>query len=327
MKDIILTALPSADVTFKGKDVYVKSDDREKSMKDLELFFKSKSVTYQFKESYKSSIGVLNVPLLGGDIIFKPIRAKGQGGRDFEEQVFNDINNYFAGVELKELVHSDVIELLASTLKLKPRLSGKVIHVGKQQNKRTLEYSLSGSGLEVKNNTGSTVADIIVTQNKNTYYLSLKHGKTYYSLNGGVGKFFLDIKTKKSINEYFGFDGVKMGGFGEEFSVATKKPNYAFVKANLEDIIGQSIGFNLVIVHKKTKGDVLVKNVSSLSKVSISGLNESSYVYPVPNKRKYANIRVQANINGIRYRADLQFRGTQASDRGPKYLRILLERL
>jgi hypothetical protein len=56
-------------------------------------------------------------------------------------------------------------------------------------------------------------------------------------------------------------------------------------------------------------------------------LSDDSYVYPEKGVRKYANIKVKARINGHDYIVNFQFRGTTAADVGPKYLRILLERL
>lgn len=325
MKDIIEQALPDATVISKGKDLVVKSKNREQSKKDLEKFFNSRAIEYASVLTYKSSLEVLRVPLLKGDILFKPIIAKGQGGRDFEDAVANDLKNFFAGAENQDFKHPDVIEALAKELKLEPRLNGTVKSVGRMQNKRSLDYSLYGFGLGIKNNDGPTIADLIVTQNNKTHYLSLKYGKTYYALNGSIGKYFLDKRTNKSINEYFGFDGMLMGGFGPEYAVVTEPPNYLYAQYKLENVLSQSMGNDLVIVHKKSTNDVYVKYIR-VADVSVSGLKESSYVYPLLNRRKYANIKVQARIEGVSYIANFQFRGTSGSDKGPKYLRLLLER-
>lgn len=327
MKDIILTALPESTVTTKGKDLIVKSRDREQSKKNLELFLSSKSVSFTsvFKPSKSGSLNVLSVPLLGGDIIFKPIIAKGAGGLSFEKELEQDLNNYFAGVEVRELKHKDVMSELIDKLDLKASKNNEVIPEGRKNQKRTLTFS--GSDLKITNNTGEILTDLTVKQGKKILYLSLKLGATYYTFNGSIGNFFLASTSKKSINEYFGFDGIKMGGFGKEYIVKTNKPNYSKVKSNLEDILSQGIGTKVILVHKKVENDVMVKEIGSTNKVNISSIDESSYVYPEANIRKYANIKCQARINGQGYKVNFQFRGTTASDRGPKYLRILLERL
>ena len=74
------------------------------------------------------------------------------------------------------------------------------------------------------------------------------------------------------------------------------------------------------------ENDVLVSVIGNKAQVMIRSLNSDSYVYPEAGKRKYANIKVDATINGTLYKVNFQFRGTTAADVGPKYLRILLER-
>ena len=117
-----------------------------------------------------------------------------------------------------------------------------------------------------------------------------------------------------------------MGGFGDEFSCKTSAPNYVKVKQNLEDLLTQSYGKHVVVIHKKRDNDVKVNNIGEKVTLSLGVINAASYVYPELGKRKYANIKTTATINGAAYKVNFQFRGTTAADVGPKYLRILLER-
>ena len=137
----------------------------------------------------------------------------------------------------------------------------------------------------------------------------------------------MEGRTKIPINTYFGFNGQKMGGFGKAFACVTKKPNYSQVEKNLEDILAQAVGTEVILIHKKKQNDVMVSKIGRTNKIAVSNLSDDSYVYPEKGVRKYANIKVNATINNHKYIVNFQFRGTTAADVGPKYLRILLERL
>ena len=64
--------------------------------------------------------------------------------------------------------------------------------------------------------------------------------------------------TKIKINEYFGFSGQKIGGFGKQFACVTKKPNYNNVSKNLENLLSQAVGTEVILIHKKKDNDVMV---------------------------------------------------------------------
>lgn len=327
MIDLIKKALPS-DTIVPGKvkgDVIVKSKNRDKAKVELEKYFKAKKVKFQsiFKKSKSGSLDVLSVDNFG-DVIFKPVIQKGAGGLKFESELEADLNNYFNGAERKELKYPVVVYEIANTLKLSQDSNYKVIPEGKKNQKRLLAFS--GSKLTVSNSTGKTLTDLTLADGSKRIYLSLKMSKSYYTLNAAIAEFFKDKSTQVKINEYFGFNGQMMGGFGKEYACVTDEPVYSKVKKNLADILDQAVGHDVVIVHKKTDADVLVKKVTT-NKVTISNLDESSYRYPEAGVRKYANIKCNAVINGYDYEVNFQFRGTTPTDVGPKYLRILLERL
>lgn len=330
MKDILEKSIPDVKVEEKGKDLIVKSKDRMLAKSLVEKFLSKNKIKFSsvFKKNKSSSLEVLSVPSISGDIIFKPIIQKGAGGLSFEKELMIDLENYFNGAELNQLKHPDVVGAIHKSLKWKDSYIGglSVKHEGAKNQKRDLMFS--GSSLKVNNSSGATLTDLtLVDKRGKETFLSLKMSKSYYTLSASIFKFFLAPATKKQINEFFGFNGIKMAGFGKEYGVKTGVPNYSKVKGNLADVLSQAIGYDVVLVHKKSNNDVVVKSLMGSTKVSITGtLGEANYLYPELNVRKYANIKFNASIGGINYKINFQFRGTTAADKGPKYLRILMER-
>jgi hypothetical protein len=326
-------ALPAdATATQKGKDIIVKSKDRDTAKKVVEANFKKNAVLFKsvFKKSKSGSIDVLEVINMG-DVIFKPIIQKGAGGLKFEDELKLDLVNYFSGVDIKALKHDDVVKKLENTLSLKP--ADKLIpdkRGGKNQS-RALQFV--GGSINVNNTSGNYITDITLMDPKKTgsaadkYHLSLKMSETFYILNAAIGKYFADKNTQTQICEFFGFNGQRMGGFGEEYACITNPISMAKVKTNLQELLREAYGYDMVLVHKKREGDVLVKEIKTSPTVTITDLDDASYRYPDPGVRKYANISFNASVNGTRYKVDFQFRGTTAADRGPRYLRILMKRL
>jgi hypothetical protein len=306
----IKAAEPTAIVEQRGKDIIVKTKDRNTTKAKIEQYFKKKKIAFKsvFKKAKSSSLDVLEVPG-GGDIIFKPVIQKGAGGVKFEAELMIDIKNYLNGVDYNKLKHPDVLKEME----------------GSKNQKRQLVFT--GNKILISNSTGKTLTDLTLKKDNKLMYLSLKMSATYYTLSAGIVKYFAEGRTKIPINTYFGFNGQKMGGFGKQFACVTKKPNYNQVKDNLEAILAQAIGTEVILIHKKKDNDVMVSEVGKTNKVSVSSLSDDSYVYPEKGVRKYANIKVKARINGHDYIVNFQFRGTTAADVGPKYLRILLERL
>lgn len=322
----IKTAEPGAIVEQKGKDIIVKTKDRNVTKAKVEQQFKKKKIIFKsvFKKAKSSSLDVLEVPG-GGDIIFKPIIQKGAGGVKFEAELMLDIKNYLNGVDYNKLKHPDVLKEMEKALKFNRKTKYEVVSEGAKNQKRQLVFT--GSKIVISNSTGKTLTDLTLKKDNKLMYLSLKMSATYYTLSAGIVKYFAEGRTKIAINTYFGFSGQKMGGFGKQFACVTKKPNYNQVKNNLETILAQAVGTEVILIHKKKDNDVMVAEVGKANKVSVSNLTDESYVYPEKGVRKYANIKVKAKINGHDYTVNFQFRGTTAADVGPKYLRILLERL
>jgi len=310
----------------KKDDIIVKSKDRDQAKKLVEAFFKKGKITYKstFKKSKSSSTEVLEVDGFK-DIIFKPIIQKGAGGVAFEDELKKDLELFYGGEDLSKLRHKDVIVEMQKVIKISAKDKCEVKAEGSKNQRRVLAYS-SGR-LTVSNSTGETLTDLTLLCGSDKTYLSLKMSNTYYILSASIFLFFLNPATASSINEYFGFNGQKMGGFGKEYVCLTKPANYSRARNNLQDLLSQAYGRGVIVIHKKRDNDVLVSDVQNGADVIISGLTENSYVYPEEGVRKYANIKVDAKINGHGYKINFQFRGTTAADRGPKYLRILLERL
>jgi len=315
-------------VSLNKNDIYVKSKNREDTKKEVEKLLGSSKVDFKsiFKKSKSGSLDVLTIPDFKTDIIFKPIIAKGQGGIAFESEIEKDLNNYFAGGDTKDMKHPDVINELIKKLDISQSMKYSATREGYKNQKREVRFS--GSRLDVSKSDGKTLTDVTIQKDgRDLYFLSLKMSQTYYVLNAALEKYFLDKNTQVDINEFFGFDGLKMVGFGEGYACQTEPTNFSKVSGNLAEVLEQAIGTNVVFVHKKRAGDVLVKQIGGNNQVTINGLSESSYSYPELGKRKGGSIKVSANINSAKYKVDFQFRGTTATDTGAKYLRVLLERL
>jgi hypothetical protein len=323
----IKKSLSQATVTADKKDIIVKSKDRENTKVILEKALKAKNIKFKsvFKKSKSSSLDVLEIAGHVGDIIFKPIIQKGAGGVGFEKELKLDLENYFNGVNKKDLRHGDVVVELEKVLKITPRSGYKVIHEGSKNQKRLLTYT--PGKLSVSNSTGITLTDITLERAGKRVYLSLKMSKSYYILSASIFNYFLDKKLNSSLCEYLGLNGAQMGGFGKEYYCITKKPNYNMVRANIEKFLSIAYGSNVVIIHKKMMNNVMVSDIKSSAAVKVSGLDDKSYIYPEAGKRKYAAIKFNADINKHKYIVNFQFRGTTATDTGPKYIRILMERL
>lgn len=329
LESTIKRIVPDSKVESKGKDIVVKSKDRITTKKLVEQHFTKNNIPFKsiMKKSKSSSLEVLEMPNIG-DIIFKPIIQKGAGGLGFEKELETDLKNYFNGAEATtEFRHPDAIKEIKSVLNLDLTEMWSVIPEGSKNQKRTISFN--GSKLDILNSSGETLTDLTLKNKANkTVYLSLKMSRTYYTVSASIGKYFADKRTQVQINEYFGFNGMMMGGFGQEFLCnTTENPNWAKVKGHLEELLDDAVGHNVVLVHKKQQNDVKVAIIGNKNDVTISTLNESNYVYPEPGVRKYANIKAVASINGSRYTVNFQFRGTAASDVGPKYIRVLLERM
>lgn len=330
--DAIKRADSSAKIEEKGKDVIVKTKTRNETKTAVEKEFKKQNILFRsvFKKSKSSSIDVLEITN-AGDVIFKPIIQKGAGGLKFEDELKLDLINYFQGMDVGSLSHNDVIKKMEAVLGITPMKKLIPDKRGSKNQSRALHFN--NSKVTVTNTSGNYITDITLMEpgkagpRADLHHLSLKTSETFYILNAGIGKYFSNKATQVSICEFFGFVGQKMGGFGPEYACITDPVNYNKVRDNLEELLSEAYGYDMVLVHKKRQGDVLVKKVAQAPGVTITGLNDASYRYPEPDVRKYANISVSATIGGIRYKADFQFRGTTASDTGPRYLRILLKRL
>jgi hypothetical protein len=325
---------PGDVVELRKKDIVVKSKDRVTAKKIVEEYLRKESIAHQSvaKKSKSSSMDVTVVPSWNGiDIIYKPHKAKGAGGLDFEKQLAKDLEFYFNGGEI-EFAHPDVIKAMVDEIGLKPNSEDekwKIQAEGSKNQKRGVV--MQGNNLVVQNSTGETLTDLTLVSSKGKkIYVSLKMSESYYLINAGVLQYFKSPSTKKAIGEFFGFEGKKLAGFGPEYlSDATSNPGrFSRVKSNLENLISQSLGTHVTIVHKKRTNSVNVLNIgASKIPVSISGLDANSYVYPEAGKRKYANIKCKVKVKDKQYEANFQFRGTTGADTGPRYLRLLMRAL
>jgi len=301
--------------------ILIRSKDRTSIQEQLEKYFNTKKIKFQRRKK-PTEIEVTGATQI---IIFKPLKARGTGGLKFEAQFTSDLNDWFSGVDIDKLNTGDTINLLIKKLKLKQNSKYVAEQVGGRNTKRPPIYT--GGKIKVYNNSGPAVSDVDLKADK-TYYLSLKFTNSFYIYNGSIGSFFEQANTKKAVNEFFGFDGYKMGkAFGKKYAVTTKKPNYTAVKNNLKQVIIEALGPNVVLVNKIAQNDNHISVVRGFGhKVDIGTINDNSYLYAEKGVRKYNNIKFEAKINDANYTVSFQFRGTTATDVGPRYLRILLQK-
>lgn len=331
--DLVKKIVQLSQITTKGNDVIIKSKDRYICKKEVEKYLTKNKFEYTeaFKSSKSSSINVITVSQYKGDIIFKPITIKGAGGLTFEKELLVDLQNTLNDANDANIMHKDVIASMNSVLNFDLKNNKyEIIHEGSKNQKRALTFT--GNKLNVTNSIGSVLTDLTIktTSKYNVVsktYLSLKKSKTFYILNASIYKIFLDPSSKTNLCEYFGIDGQKWGEFGDDYRCITKKVKYVNISRNFSEFLSVAYGSDVVIVHKKSDNNVYVKQLKANAIVTISDLDDNSYIYPEKNVRKYAAIKFKAIIAGTAHIVTFQFRGTTAADVGPKYLRILMERL
>lgn len=303
----------------------IRNKDRASLQENIEKFFKSKKIKYtQLKKPTELSIQGSKQKL-----VFKPLKAKGVGGLKFEQQLVNDFNEWFDGADEDELKHGDTIKEVIKLMKFKQTKKNKCMGIGKANTKRPPLFTGS-SKVTVQNNQKGNVGDIQFNIDGKIVFASLKFSNSFYIYNATVIDYFKsnDEKTRKNINEFFGFNGADVAeGFGREYYVSTvKNPNYNSIKTRLEDLIKQALGPDILLITKINQNKNYVNYIEGFNhKVNITGLNKNSYLYAEKNVRKYMVIQTEGSINGHEYNIDFQFRGTTATDTGPRYLRILLK--
>jgi len=273
------------------------------------------------------------VPIFKGGIIFKPLTSKGSGGRKFEEELTNDLNNYFKGSSFKELKHGDTIQAIfenkkfiaqykINSLKLSLFLAKSV---GKKNSKRTSSWS--NNQITINNNEGETVSDIdIITGSDKKIFCSLKFTDSYYIYNGTTVSYFDNETNKPKAYAYFGLSGVGMAGFGAKYAAKVAAPkDFTNVKRNLIDVINQALGRDVVIINKVSPGNNDIDVIKG-DNHKIIILSTPEYRYPETGQRKYAAISFLAQINDDKYKVQFQFRGTTEGALTPRFLRILLKK-
>jgi len=308
----------------KGKQLFVRSSDRTTLQEKTEDYFNKNKIL--FKPRKKAT----ELDVSGSDqvLVFKPLFAKGAGGVKFEHQIVKDLNDWFKGAEYNDLQHPDTIEQLVKTVRLKQDSRYEAKGVGAANTRRPPSFTANKA--TVTNNFKGKVSDVdILSGNRVLHHLSLKFSKSFYIYNATVINYFKSAspQTRTMINEFFGFDGFKMGqAFGKDFRATTKAPNYSAILRRFKDLLNQCLGPDIVLVLKIANGNNHIDKVVGLNhKITLSGLTKDSYGYAMKGVRKYNFIRFQAMVNGHKYEIDFQFRGTTAIDTGPRYLRILFK--
>ena len=308
----------------KGKQLFVRSSDRTTLQEKTEEYFKKNKILYKPRKKATE----LDVTGAAQVLVFKPLFAKGAGGVKFEHQIVKDLNDWFKGAEYSDLQHPDTIEQLVKTIRLKQDSRYEAKGVGAANTRRPPTFTANKA--TVTNNFKGKVSDVdILSGGRVLHHLSLKFSSSFYIYNATVINYFKSAspQTRTMINEFFGFDGFKMGqAFGKDFRATTKAPNYTAILRRFKDLLNQCLGPDIVLVLKIGNGNNHIDKVKGLNhKITLSGLNKDSYGYAMKGVRKYNFIRFQAIVNGHKYEIDFQFRGTTAVDTGPRYLRILFK--
>ena len=202
--NILTKEIKKADLSVlieqKGKDIIVKSKDRNTTKLKVEKQFKKSKIIFKsvFKKAKSSSLDVLEVTG-AGDIIFKPIIQKGAGGVKFEQELAKDITNYLNGAEYKQLKNPDVLKEMEKVLKFDRKTKYEVVSEGSKNQRRQLVFT--GNKIDISNSTGKTLTDLTLKKDNKLLYLSLKMSPTYYTLSAGIVKYFMEGGTKIKINE------------------------------------------------------------------------------------------------------------------------------
>ena len=319
-------------IEIRGKDIFVKTKDRTAAANAVHAYLNSKKIQYQslMRTSKSTSFPVTWLPSEKIDvvyIVYKPIIVKGEGGLLFEREVAQDLREIFGGeILLEDARHPDVMKAINKRVRLRANALASVDHNGSENAKRPL--SLSGNSLKIANVPAKSLADVSIKDEKGESHISLKLGKSYYTLGSAIAKLILQDPVK--VYKFFGLDGSKMAEFGKEFSADYTPPkSLGVVKRNIETLVSESFGSGVMLVHKVTGGSVVVTDLKEKGApvVSIDKLDSSCYRYPSQGIRQYAAITTSAVISGARYRIEIQFRGAKPSDVGPKYMRIHLTKL
>tara|TARA_R110001592_G_scaffold38529_1_gene126923 strand:+ start:1529 stop:2524 length:996 start_codon:yes stop_codon:yes gene_type:complete len=310
----------------KGKQLFARSKDRTSLQEQTEKYFKRNRILF----NPRKKITELDVTGASQVLVFKPMAAKGAGGLKFEDQIVADLNNWLKGADYDELKHPDTIQQLVKTIRLKQDSSYYVKGVGSENTRRPPTFTKTKA--TVTNNVKGKVSDVNIYNKSNRvlHHLSLKFSNSFYIYNATVINYFRSptASVRTMINEFFGFDGVKMGkAFGKEYAAKTPKNyNYSSILTRFRDLLIQCLGPDIVLVLKVGPGNNHIDNIKGFGhKISLSGLTKDSYGYAETGVRKYNFIRFRAVVNGHNYEIDFQFRGTTSTDTGPRYLRILFK--
>lgn len=320
----IKTAIDDSKIEESKSMLLLRNKDRTALQEKVEKLLKSKKIS--FKPLKKPT--ELSIQGFPQKLVFKPLKAKGVGGLKFEQQFVSDFNDWFNGSDEEELNHGDTIKEVIKVMKFKQSKKNFCTSIGKANTKRPPTFT--ASNVTVTNNLKGNVADVSFTVDGKVTYASLKYTNSFYIYNATVIDYFLskDDKVRKTINDFFGFDGALMAkGFGKDYFADTvKNPNFSSIKTRLEDLIKQALGPDVLLITKVTKNVNFVNYINGFNhKVKITDLNKDSYLYAEKGIRKYCVVKTIADINGHSYNVDFQFRGTTAIDVGPRYLRILLK--
>jgi hypothetical protein len=320
------------DVKKEGtKKVYyiLKTKDRNTLKRKIENELKKNKI--KFKEVMSSKSGFPTTTVGDISIVYKPVIAKGTGGKSFEIEFENDLKNMLGATKIgnEKYNHPDVVKELIKIFKSINFKSPEVIPEGSKNQKRALDFS--GGKFFVTNSDGKTLTDVTLKDGNKFFYFSLKMSKTYYLINASIFQYFEDKTKQKKAYEFFGLDGLKMGEYDRllnnktsVYACSTSEVSESKIKKNIENLVKSALGSDYYFVHKKQENQVTC--FYNDGSINVKCQSIESVVYPEAGKRKYTAIKTKITIDGHLYICTLQFRGTTESDIKPKYLRMLMEK-
>jgi len=314
--------------SVKEYDEFVVAPD---STQAIEINF-SRGNDYYFIQSKKSKNIYKVQGKAGGNIdkIFKYKTGRGKGGVKFEKLFSDDLENFISaplGSVPSDLKYPDIIVAFAKEVKKIYKINLQELAINdweiKDEGKMNKKRNPSFNGTFSITSDGQTVTDVTLLVKGKPIYISLKMSKSMYLINMTTKPYIEDgnINTRKEFYEYFGLNGGPngMGLFGKKYEAPTKIVSESLVKNNITNIIQKIYGGGYILVHDFTDGTYKVKYIDGV-KINIkSGL---SYTYPI--SKKNASIKFLVQIDGIDYKADIQFRDTKGGVSKPTYIRFNL---
>lgn len=243
----------------------------------------------------------------------------GHAGKKFEVELAECIQG-------KNFVHQELKELILQKCGL-VQDSLTVTVDGSKNQKRGFHWDGKKVAMNPSGDIGKIVTDVTLSDTQgNQEYLSLKWGPQYFLANMSMRQ-LLDLGTtgvSTSRDAWLKWIGFNPKKFCEPYglqSEITRVDDASRVAKRWEKILSEVIGYGYTYVVGGVENPKVIK-LTEPSKVTVYKVIEK--VYALQGVRKCSRIRLLVNILGEDRIVDVQFRGTEATETLPNYMRILL---